>query len=364
MVAWLALVCVLPAAGAAKYFDHRTLAETAKTKFIIPGYQQFGASLADLRTSLSKLCATPGEPTLMSARNAYRKTIAAWGTIEIINFGPVTQDNRFDRIFYWPDRKGYGRRQVLRLLKKRDPNILSAAKLAQKSIAVQGLTALEIVLSGKTSEPLISASDQGYSCRYARAIVENLVSINEAVLQEWTSAAGFAKLWLNPGHENPVYLSGTETTLELVNALDLGIENVRDKRIAPILGVGSNRRKFRPILWRSKSSMVLIHANIAALHNLLFQAGLSDAFVASEPNETMAAKYYMAKVQKEFDMLLEIATELLSHADPFPGREVEVEIANRLLAVGFHLKEIRFNNVPEIKKAAGLVVGFNASDGD
>ncbi|MEO1609739.1 MAG: imelysin family protein [Pseudomonadota bacterium] len=340
------------------------MAETAKTKFIVPGYQKFGAALGDLSAALSKLCAGPAKPALISTREAYRKVIAAWGTVEIINFGPVAEDNRFDRIFYWPDRKGRGRRQVLRLLKKRDPSALSAKSLSKKSVAVQGLTALEIILSGKTSEPLVAASDKGYSCQYARAIVENISAINIAVIEEWTSADSFAKLWSNPSPSNPVYISGTETTLELVKALDVGIENVRDKRIAPILGVGPKRRTSRPVLWRSKSSMTLIHANIAALHNLFFQAGISDAFIGSQQDETVAAKKYITSVKKEFDMPLEIAAELLGHADPFRVREVEVEIVNQLLAAGFHLKEVRVNNIPEIKRAAGLVVGFNASDGD
>ncbi len=363
-MALLALACAAPAVAAPKDFNHGKLAETAKTKFIVPGYQKFGAALGDLSAALSKLCAGPAKPALISTREAYRKVIAAWGTVEIINFGPVAEDNRFDRIFYWPDRKGRGRRQVLRLLKKRDPSALSAKSLSKKSVAVQGLTALEIILSGKTSEPLVAASDKGYSCQYARAIVENISAINIAVIEEWTSADSFAKLWSNPSPSNPVYISGTETTLELVKALDVGIENVRDKRIAPILGVGPKRRTSRPVLWRSKSSMTLIHANIAALHNLFFQAGISDAFIGSQQDETVAAKKYITSVKKEFDMPLEIAAELLGHTDPFRVREVEVEIVNQLLAAGFHLKEVRVNNIPEIKRAAGLVVGFNASDGD
>ncbi|MEO0811149.1 MAG: hypothetical protein AAFW82_11060, partial [Pseudomonadota bacterium] len=197
-----------------------------------------------------------------------------------------------------------------------------------------------------------------------RAIVENISAINIAVIEEWTSADSFAKLWSNPSPSNPVYISGTETTLELVKALDVGIENVRDKRIAPILGVGPKRRTSRPVLWRSKSSMTLIHANIAALHNLFFQAGISDAFIGSQQDKTIAAKNYITSVKKEFDMPLEIAAELLGHADPFRARGVEVEIVNQLLAAGFHLKKVRVNNIPEIKRAAGLVVGFNASDGD
>jgi len=363
-LAWLGLALALPAGAAPQDFNHRKLAETAKTQLIIPGYQRFGASLSDLRTSISQLCASPGQKALRATRDAYREVIAAWGRIEIINFGPVAEANRFDRIFYWPDRKGRGRRQVLRLLKVRPQNALSAISLAKKSIAVQGLTALEVVLFGKTSELLLKSSNRDYSCRYADAIVDNLSSINEAILEAWTSETGFARLWANPSQNNSIYLSDIETTLELVKALDIGIENVRDKRIGPILGFGPKRLKSRPILWRSKSSMALIHANIAGLHKLLFKAGLAEVFIESRPDDNTVARYYMTSARKEFDMALDIAKELLAHPDPLPGRKVEAQIANRLSNIGFHLKKIRINNVPEIKRAAGLVVGFNASDGD
>lgn len=95
---------------------------------------------------MSELCATHDEFTLHSTQQAYSQAIDAWGAVEIFKFGPVIKENRFNRIFYWPDRKGRGRRQIIQLLRKHDTNTLSSKSLANKSIATQGLTALEILL--------------------------------------------------------------------------------------------------------------------------------------------------------------------------------------------------------------------------
>ena len=126
------LVALSPAATSAApaEFDHRKLAETARTRFIIPGYSQFGRRLNALKQAIAALCMSPSQPGLDEARASYRQTIAAWGRIEIISFGPVAEQNRFERILYWPDRKGRGSRQVRRLLakKNRTPSRLAALR--------------------------------------------------------------------------------------------------------------------------------------------------------------------------------------------------------------------------------------------
>ena len=58
----------------------------------------------------------------------------------------MLQDNRFERILYYPDRKGLGLRQVQALLAEQDASVLAVGALEGKSVAVQGLGALEFVL--------------------------------------------------------------------------------------------------------------------------------------------------------------------------------------------------------------------------
>ena len=342
-------------------FKHRQLADVARVKFILPGYKLLGQRLLALNASIGELCKAPALKQLQLSRKAYRDGIAAWGKVEFIRFGPVAVNNRYEQIFYWPDRKGRGRRQVLRLLSAADESILETGRLANKSVAVQGLTALEHVLFGKTSGTLAKGPANSFDCRYAAAIVANLESINSAILAGWQLNGGFAAIWHSPGPDNPVYLEPNEVSLELVKALDYGLENLRDRRIAPVLGFGKNRRrKSRPVLWRSKSSMVLINANIEGLRDLLFKAGLANAYIDSKPYNDERAKDLMASIRSEFKLTIGMSRQLAGEPDPF----ADPNIVARLVPIGFPLKNIRHNAVSEIKAAAGLAIGFNASDGD
>lgn len=357
----ITMCVVVPANAAPEDFKHRQLADTARVKFILPGYELLGQRLKSLKAAVGALCRAPTSKQLQLARNAYRKSISAWGNVEFIRFGPVTRQNRHERIFYWPDRKGRGRRQVLRLLASQDDSALKPENLARKSVAVQGLTALELVLFGKTSGELANGNPNSFTCRYATSIIDNVGNINLALLKEWQPDGEFEKIWRSPGPQNSVYLKPSEVSLELVKALDHGLENLRDRRIAPVLGFGKNRRrKSRPVLWRSKTSMILIHANIQGLYQLLFNGGLADAYITSKPYKGERAEDLMESIKSEFELTLGMSGKLAAEPDPF-ARE---DILSRLVPIGFPLRNIRHNAVVEIKAAAGLAIGFNASDGD
>ncbi len=356
-----AMLPALPASAVPAQFKHRQLAKVAVEKLIIPGYKGFGRQLASLQSTIGSLCRSPSIDNLQRARQAYRRTIAAWGKVEIIQFGPVTKANRLERIFYWPDRKGRGSRQVRRLISATDKSALTRKNLAQKSVAVQGLTALELVLFGKRANELSESGADGYACRYGAAVADNVVAINRAILDEWQPNAEFGRVWHSPGPDNQVYLKPSEVTLELVKALDHGLENLRDRRIAPVLGFGKNRRrKARPVLWRSKNTMVLVHANIEGLRNLLFQGGLAEAYIASRPSNDDRAADLMESIRNEFGLTLGISGKMADEPDPF----AQPDIAARLVPIGFPLRNIRHNAIAQLKSAAGLAIGFNASDGD
>ena len=46
----------------------------------------------------------------------------AWSYAEIIRFGPITENNRLERMLFWPDRKGIGLKQVQAALAGKDPD--------------------------------------------------------------------------------------------------------------------------------------------------------------------------------------------------------------------------------------------------
>ena len=274
-------------------------------------------------------------------------------------FGPVRDENRFERIFFWPDRRSIGQRQVRAILRKRDRSAIAPDRLGERSVAVQGLTALEMLLHGDGADQLAADEPDNFRCAYALAIVRNLEAIVGAIRQDWQDDGAFVKLWRNPGPDNPTYLFARETTLELVKAFDQALENIRDRRIAPAIGFGPLRRKHRPVLWRSRLTMPLIHANLEGSRDLLMTGGLAEAYMAARENAPEAAGD-ISSIASEFKLMLERTSVLAGEANPFASNGIR----SRLVAVGFPLKNIRTQAVGRLKQAAGLSVGFNASDGD
>jgi uncharacterized protein len=343
----------------AQPFDHARLAEQARLNFMVPGYQRLHEAVEKLQSSTSRLCATPSPGNLGDAHRAFRTAIGAWGRVEMITFGPIAQDNRYERIFFWPDRKGLGRRQVRRLIANTSGAPITATALPRMSVAVQGLTALEYILYGKGSKLLAEPGNAGRRCQFADAITRNLSAIITQVRTAWSEDGAFTKIWSSPGKDNPAYLSGSETTLELVKALDQDLAMVRDRRIGPALGLSRKRRVRRPILWRSRLGLVLIKGNIQGARDLFVDGGLAAAGTTGKAKET-EAQSEVESIRNEFKLMLRATSELAEMPADFDNQDIK----RRLVAVGFPLKSLRARAVQLMKSAAGLSVGFNASDGD
>ena len=188
------------------------------------------------------MCRTPSQATLDAARQSFGETVDAWSTIEIIRFGPVTEQNRLERVLFWPDRKGTGLKQVQAALAAKDPTAADAAQLAGKSVAMQGLGALEFVLYGTGAEELATAAES-YRCAYGAAIVGNLDTIAAELDAAWAAPDGFASVWANPAAGNALYRDGTEAVTELMDVFVTGFELVRDVRLGGFLGQRAQGRQ-------------------------------------------------------------------------------------------------------------------------
>ena len=360
-LALIAIVSVFAGAfsEAVLAFNHERVAEKFRRDFVLPRYTALSAELDTLATAVSALCAKPNQKSLDRTRQSFRKTVYAWGQVELISFGPIAEQNRYERIFFWPDRKGIGRRQVRRLLRSKDPSALIRERLAKKSVAVQGLTAMELLFYGKAADQVEDAKPNSYRCRYARTIVENLAAIITDVRRSWGDDGDFARQWHSPGPNNPVYLEARETTHEVVKAFGQSLEILRDRRIAPAIGMGPTRRAKRPVLWRSKLTLTLLRANVVAARDLLDEAGIERAYKDHHESPEKAASDFDS-IKTDFRFLIENIDDLARDDDPF-ARD---DIRRRLIAIGFPLKSIREHTVALLSIAADLSLGFNASDGD
>jgi predicted lipoprotein len=248
-LSWIFLTAALSLAGPAQA-EISTIRE-AVDGFIRPAYAAFArATLAETET-VARLCASPSQEALEASRTAFVGAVTAWATVETVRLGPVTKDNRLERILYWPDRKSIGLKQVQATIAQEDPSAADPSRLASKSVALQGLGALEFILFGSGAEDLISGA-KPYRCQFGAAIAANLENIATDVEAEWKAPGGFADLWINPGPDNAQYRTEIEAANDFIETFVTGLELVRDVRINGFVGDERSGDKPRQaIFWRS-----------------------------------------------------------------------------------------------------------------
>ncbi|KQZ31628.1 peptidase M75, Imelysin [Mesorhizobium sp. Root552] len=245
--------------------------------FIRPAYAQLHERATTLATSVKDLCVTPGQANLVAARTAFSQATRAWSQVEIIMFGPVREDNRYERMLFWPDRKSIGLKQVQAALAGKDPTAADTAQLAGKSVAMQGFGALEYLLFGTDAETL-AGKDGAYRCTFGAAVAENIETMSGDISAEWEKKDGFAAIWATPGADNPVYRTGSEAVTELMGVFINGLEMVRDVRVKGFLGGNPDMDKPKQaIYWRSQGTAASLAANLEGMDRLFQSAHLADA---------------------------------------------------------------------------------------
>jgi predicted lipoprotein len=269
LAAWAA-----PADAAVKASD---VIDRAIDGFVRPAYATFHEEAASADKAVAALCKAPSQANLDAARAGFADLVKAWSQAEIIQFGPITEDNRLERILYWPDRKSIGLKQVQAAIADEDKTATDAATLRAKSVAMQGLGALEYILHGTGADDLAGKSG-AYRCAFGAAVAGNIDNIAMQVDAEWAKPDGFAKLWNNPGPDNPVYRDGTESVTELMEVFINGLEMVRDVRVKGFLGDKPDGDKPKgAIFWRSGLTGASLAGNLEGMDRLFETSHVGDA---------------------------------------------------------------------------------------
>ncbi|RYE88254.1 MAG: peptidase M75, Imelysin, partial [Hyphomicrobiales bacterium] len=144
----LVLALMVPAAAV----EPSEVLRKAVDSFIRPAFAQLAGRTVGLEKDIANLCEAPSATLLELTRQQFGKVVLAYSRVEFLRFGPLTEDSRAERMLFWPDRKGIALRQVQAMLAKHDETATRLAELRGKSIAVQGLGALEYVLFGDGAE--------------------------------------------------------------------------------------------------------------------------------------------------------------------------------------------------------------------
>lgn len=328
--------------------------ERAVDTFIRPGYQRFRDTSSGLETDLKALCTAPSTEALDVARAAFDKTVAAWSTIEIVRVGPVIEANRFERILFYPDRKSTGLKQVQAILAKPDESATSVETLKDKSVAMQGLGALEFVLFGTGSDSLVEEKE-GFRCRYAAAIAGNLVRLGGELADAWDKPGGIQDAWKHPGPDNPEFRDGREAITALLGILVHGAEAIRDQRIETFYkGEDNNSFPRQAIFWRSGNTFTAINGNIEGLRSLIKGSGMVE-LLNDDSRSVVSSIDFVAR------SLVRVANDINPDIEAAVADPAERAKLDFLLLNGKDLI-LRLNN--DYGGAIGLAAGFSFSDGD
>jgi predicted lipoprotein len=348
--------------------DQAAIAQAALTDVIRPGYAAFAGAADALQGKMDVLCQDPSAPSLAQAKQAFAATVAAWSKVEILRFGPVTQDHRFERLFFWPDPKGIGLKQVQQALAEKDEDIELPDELAGKSVAIQGLPALEYLLYGDGAEVLAKErqivgensppevdTEGAFRCGFALAVATNIDRIAQAVVEDWREGSAYEKAFLGPVPEDPIYHSPKEVTLDLFKSFTAGIELVRDQKLGKPLGPSPVEAKPKlAAFWLSGLTFANAAGNLAGVRTLFAKGGFAQ-IVANES----------AGVEKSILFDLDHAIEVLGGIDlPMTEVATDDDMRAKIEALRVALKSAAQTAGDMIARGAGLAFGFNAMDGD
>ncbi|QEE46142.1 hypothetical protein FVA81_16670 [Rhizobium sp. WL3] len=343
-----------PTVGALDIAKVPVVMARAVDDFIRPGYQHFTDQAGAMQAAMTTLCGSPSAESLEGAKAAFGNVVDAWSRIEIVRVGPVIEGNRFERILFFPDRKGTGLKQVQAALAKPDPSVTSVDTLKGKSVAMQGLGALEFVLFGTGSERL-ATREGSYRCQYGTAISANLERLGTELTVAWDAPDGVAAAWKTPGPNNPLYRDEAEAAKELLGVLVHAAETIRDQRIEQFYK--GNPKKALPrqaIYWRSGNTFRSITANIEAVRALLDTSGMVELLADGSRSVVSSTDFVARSLSRvSTDIKPDVATVF---EDPAQIAKLDFLLLNSRDLI------LRLNN--DLGGGIGLAAGFSFSDGD
>jgi len=248
-------------------------------------------------------------------------------------------------------------RQIRRIRAKKDPSVLNTGSLKDKSVAVQGLTALQFIAFSKDGTVRLGQpdDDKEFICGYAQAIAGNVANIAAALAGEWADPEGYSRLLLTAGADNERFHSSKEAIETVFNALVTGLIIVRDQDLLPALG--SSRDGAKPNRFpfsRSGNAVPFMSGELA---------GIQDAVQSMELEELTPDEFEWIFGAASFEF--RNAQGYLSELQP-PLRKTfgDGESYGQVTILAITIKSIRDTLALELAGALGLAGGFNALDGD
>ncbi|WP_459614991.1 imelysin family protein [Bordetella sp. 2513F-2] len=351
---WFSLVLLAAAGWSAHAALPPDLGQRLAEQYARPAFGRLLDTAGRLESAVARWCERDAPDGALQVRKAYGQLAQAWAGVEFLRFGPLVSGNRYERLAFWPDPRGVVLRQVQAALAQRDPELLAEGALAARSVALQGLPALEFVLyrdDGVLARP--AGAGFVYECGYARAVAANVRAVAGELVQAWSAQGDFGRQFAQPREANDLYRNSQEVAAEAMKALSTGLQFARDVKLLPVLGASAQDAKpRRAAFWRSGQTLPTLEAGLqgmAAFQQIAATALPEDGRWAGESvsGELARARQAVAAASGTIET---------AAVEPAPRGQLE------LLAL--ILKNAKDIVDQDLAPALGVTIGFNALDGD
>lgn len=329
---------------------------------IRPAFSDFAEVTTNYQGLLDNLCRSGEEEALSAARNNFTDLVLAFSRIEPFRFGPMQVDNRMERAFFWPDPRGRGLKQVQKILAVKDETATDPTTLSRKSVALQGLPALEFLLFGTNSAEELE-TPAGFRCRYAHAISQGLATMAALALSDWQAADGIAFSLQNPMETAPIYRNPVDSMQELVKAARSNLQGLNDLKLTAALRDNPAKAKPKRLpFWRSGLALLALNENMKSVKALI---SAWDLKILLDQNGALADQ-----IDFEFNQAVSAIDRVEVHLTTSRSGETLVG----LVKDSDHYRHLAYARLPvnsvitllseDLTTSLGLTIGFNALDGD
>ena len=323
-----------------------------------PAYDQFAKKSQQLSTEIETLCKTKDATQTNAARSAFTETVATFSEIEFYRVGPMIEKNRQNRLFYWPDTRRVGERQLRSLLaNSEDFNIKN---ITQKSVALQGFPALERLLFDNASNAELTTPTNN-RCAIAKTVAVNIENLATQLQTAWSDPLGILQQMLAPTDSSELFRSETEVLRSYITQLSAGLEFLITRKLEPLVAeIEINKLKAnykasirKAPFWRSDNFLTNVKGNIIGLQALLIESG-----IAAETNLEKELKFEFTLALLHIEKLNSIT--MLTE----DGSTITNDAQDLLLALIIPMASIQLTISDRIAKTLGVSAGFNSDDGD
>jgi len=359
-VALLTIVLAESTQATAGEADYARVNASLARGHAIPRNRKLAQAAAAFDSSAAAFCRSPTPRDFKAVRAAFHAALDRWMAVEHIRHGPVELLMRNFRIYYWPDKRSRGARQMRQLLSRQDDAILAPDRFRSESVAVQGFPAAErLLFDADTAEALITGANGDYTCRLLAAIAANVAEMAAGMAANWTEGpSSFLNDLRHVGGTDARFASHKEATADFVKGMHTTLQLMTDMKLDRVLG--KSIAAARPRLaesWRSERSLRNLDLNLEALLAMYEGEGGEGLRNLLGPSDEALA----ALLSKAFRQTLATARSIripLASAVSDPTMRPPVEqLAKEIRA----LKELVSG---KLAPAIGTPLGFNALDGD